>query len=261
MPKSSSSAKIKKKSVSKVSNKPATKERRDSTSRIAVMLQSILAPNLPSPSTCLHPHPGTITIGSACSGWSSELFSLDRLGVKYTSCFACDNNPQVKALSQSLHKHHFWYDDATSLDFIASPTVDLFFAGFPCQPFSKAGANLGLTDDRGIVVLHLVRWLGLHKPKVFLFENVKGLWDQHKATLLLILELLCGLTCARGRKLYQVSWKILNCRLHGGLPQNRERLFIAGVRKDVLTSEMAWPEEAVLSFFRMATYNCRSPFV
>ncbi len=50
---------------------------------------------------------------------------------------------------------------------------------------------------------------------------------------------------ACGQKLYSVEWKVLNARKHGGLPQNRERLFIAGIQHQRQRGQMGWPAEVI----------------
>ena len=55
------------------------------------------------------------------------------------------------------------------------PNCDVITAGFPCQPFSNAGSRKGINDSRGMLYLECLRIIKAKMPKVFLFENVKGL--------------------------------------------------------------------------------------
>ena len=71
-----------------------------------------------------------LTVGSACSGWCSELIALQRMGRSVTCCFACDCDPHAKAICTRTHNHCRWYDDVTSDAFLSAPYVDLFFSGF-----------------------------------------------------------------------------------------------------------------------------------
>lgn len=198
-----------------------------------------LEPSVPRlPTECKYRHSG-ITVGSACSGWCSELFALESMKVPFTSCFCCDTDPHVATLLPHLHDHHLFISDVTSDDFFnRAPNVDFFMAGFPCQSFSPAGQGRGARDPRGSIVFFIIRWLELRRPRCFLLENVEGLYTRHPNVLLLILEMLGA------KNLYKVSWKVLNARKHSGLPQNRSRLFIAGVRADAERSQMKWPGEA-----------------
>jgi DNA-cytosine methyltransferase len=197
--------------------------------------------------TCLDPHPG-FSVASACSGWSSEIFALSSMNARFTSCFGCDNDPVAKMLNVATHNHHKWYDDCTHEDFQASPGADLFFAGFPCQTFSLAGSGNGFYDDqgRGVIVMYLIKWISNHLPKAFVLENVVGLLTLHYATFLLIIELLMTIKNKNGKPAYTITWKLMNCRLHGFIPQNRKRIFITGIRTDLAQHDMRWPREARL---------------
>ncbi|MGB0930077.1 MAG: DNA cytosine methyltransferase [Chitinophagales bacterium] len=101
------------------------------------------------------------------------------------------------------------------------PDHDILLAGFPCQPFSIAGKQLGFADTRGTLFFNIEAILAAKKPKAFLLENVKRLRTHDKGrTLGVILEKLKGLG-------YTVYHKVLNT-LDYGLPQKRERIYIIG---------------------------------
>ncbi|ADQ85191.1 DNA cytosine methyltransferase [Methylovorus sp. MP688] len=103
------------------------------------------------------------------------------------------------------------------------PDHDLLTAGFPCQPFSSAGKKEGIRDPRGTLFQSIVKTLDKNKPKYFILENVKRLLSmengEHFATILQELSTLG----------YCVEWRLINA-IHFGLPQNRQRLFITGIR-------------------------------
>jgi DNA (cytosine-5)-methyltransferase 1 len=104
------------------------------------------------------------------------------------------------------------------------PPHDLLTAGFPCQPFSSAGKKNGVRDPRGTLFQTVVDALKAHHPRYFVLENVKRLLSMedglHFAT---ILSSLAELN-------YEIEWRLINA-MHLGLPQNRQRVFIVGVRK------------------------------
>lgn len=105
------------------------------------------------------------------------------------------------------------------------PDHDLLVGGFPCQPFSHAGLRQGFEDTRGTLFFEIQRILEDKQPKVLLLENVRGLKGHDGGnTLKRILEIL--------EVHYFVSTRIFNSR-HFGLPQNRARIYICGVRKDL----------------------------
>lgn len=74
-------------------------------------------------------------------------------------------------------------------------------------------------------------------------ENVKGLLDRHPQTLLNIIRALQGILDAKGHRYYQkVGYKILNSLTHGGLPQNRPRIYIVALRVRAKLELPLWPQ-------------------
>jgi len=215
------------------------KEKKKTANVKAIVTQAILAASL---SPQILENPKAFTIGSACSGWCSELFACHRLQLPYIPVFACDINAHCKKVAQDTWGHAFWYDNCCSQDFLDSPYVDVFLAGFPCQPWSRAGKGEGERDGkgRGSIVWFLICWIAAHLPRVFILENVKGILDpKHCELFLQVLEELKKLK-KDGRDAYYLSWRMLNA-LDYGTPQNRERVMICGIRSDDGAREMAWP--------------------
>lgn len=100
---------------------------------------------------------------------------------------------------------------------------DLLLAGFPCQPFSYAGKRKGFGDTRGTLFFEVERILGLYHPKAFLLENVRGLYTHDSGrTFETIINKLHGL----GYGTYDM---LLNSS-DFGVPQNRVRLYILGIK-------------------------------
>ena len=112
-----------------------------------------------------------------------------------------------------------------------APKVDLFTAGFPCQPFSVAGLGNGLEDCRSQPLLACLAYIRRVRPRVAIMENVKGLVTRHGSLLIYILEQIKELTDASGNQDYSCFWKILDSRLYGGVPQHRERVWIVMIRR------------------------------
>lgn len=104
--------------------------------------------------------------------------------------------------------------------------LDLLSGGAPCQSFSYAGKRLGLNDIRGTMFYHYATFLHKLQPKMFLFENVKGLLTHDKGktykTILNIFE----------DEGYEIIYKVLNAWDYN-VPQKRERLITIGIRKDL----------------------------
>ena len=117
------------------------------------------------------------------------------------------------------------------------PNHDILTAGFPCQSFSIAGKKAGFDDTRGTMFFEVARIIKYHQPKVIFLENVKGLVIHDKGrTLATILDVL------RNELNYYVPEpKIMNAK-DFGVPQNRERIFIVGFRKDIDASFFEYPK-------------------
>jgi len=125
------------------------------------------------------------------------------------------------AVYQSHFPNHTNYGDITSIDADALPDFDLLVGGFPCQAFSIAGKRGGFTDTRGTLFFDLARILKAKRPRLCMFENVKGLLSHDEGrTFATIISALDELG-------YDVQWQVLNSKNHG-VPQNRERVFIVG---------------------------------
>ena len=123
------------------------------------------------------PKHNTIKVFEAFAGYGGASYGLKRSGLKYKVVamsefdrFASDllslNFPKIKN-----------FGDITKIDPSKLPDFDLFTGGFPCQPFSSAGLQLGEEDKygRGTLFYDIFRILKIKRPKYVLLENVKGL--------------------------------------------------------------------------------------
>jgi DNA (cytosine-5)-methyltransferase 1 len=105
------------------------------------------------------------------------------------------------------------------------PDHELLTAGFPCQPFSKAGKKMGIDDYRGTLFETIVTILQKKNPQYFLLENVNSLLFMNNGNhFRTILSALSSLD-------YKIEWRVFNAASFG-LPQHRERVIILG-SKDV----------------------------
>lgn len=121
-------------------------------------------------------------------------------------------------------------------------TIDLLVGGSPCQSFSSVGAKCGLDDTRGTLFFDFARIISECKPKVFIYENVKGLvtHDEGK-TLATMMHVLSNLN-------YEIiPPQILNASDYN-VPQTRRRLFIVGFRNDIKHSQFDFPEKQELLY-------------
>ncbi len=131
--------------------------------------------------------------------------------------------------------------------------VDLFVGGSPCQSFSLVGKQRGLEDTRGTLFYEYARLIKECNPKVFIYENVRAiLSNDNGKTWETMKEVFNSLGY---RVFYSINGKpsVLNAKNYG-IPQNRERMFVVGFRKDLLLSrEFEFPQPIKLEH-NMAYY-------
>ena len=131
-------------------------------------------------------------------------------------------------------------EDITKLRTKDLPKFDILLAGFPCQAFSVAGYRKGFEDEkgRGNLFFDIARILKDLKPTGFMLENVKNLKTHDKKnTFKVISETLRALG-------YDFDAKIMNTMEYGNVPQNRERIYIVGFRKDLdIFKNFTWPNK------------------
>src|SRR5690606_1567059 len=114
---------------------------------------------------------------------------------------------------------------------------DVLCAGFPCQAFSIAGKRGGFEDTRGTLFFEVAKIIKEKQPKAIFLENVKGLRNHNKGkTLTTILNVL------RNDLGYFVPQPQILHAKDFGVPQNRERIFIVGFRKDLEIKEFLYPK-------------------
>lgn len=133
------------------------------------------------------------------------------------------------------------------------PEFDVLLAGFPCQPFSLAGVSKknslgrahGFADEKqGNLFFDIERIIRHHRPAAFLLENVKHLQRHDKGRTFEVIR-----RTLEDDLGYAIDWRIVSS--HPWVPQKRERIFIAGFRKDVgfsfddfdrmIPKEQNWP--------------------
>lgn len=119
------------------------------------------------------------------------------------------------------------------------PDFDLLTGGFPCQPFSMMGRQLGIKDQRGNLLYSVVKILEIKKPKYFLLENVRNLFNHDKFKTYRAFK----------KKLeesgYLVKEDIFNTS-DFGLPQHRRRLYIFGQRTDISNNLLEFSSESII---------------
>lgn len=112
--------------------------------------------------------------------------------------------------------------------------VDIVVGGSPCQAFSIAGNRLGFDDTRGTMFFYYANAIKQTQPDYFMFENVKGLLSHDKGT---TIKTILSTFDEIG---YAVDFDVFNSKYYG-VPQNRERIFIVGKRKDLADDNLQIP--------------------
>lgn len=166
-------------------------------------------------------------VASVFSGIGSFEHSLKRNNISHKILFACDNDKFCKKNYNSNYEVEKWYDDIKDIDGNGyKDQIDLLVGGCPCQAFSMAGLRKGLKDSRGQLLLDYINLIKTSQPKVFIFENVKGLLnhDKGKTFKWLLKEFQkCG---------YKIEHKVISAK-EIGFPQSRQRIFVIGYKKDL----------------------------
>jgi len=170
-----------------------------------------------------------LKVGTLFSGIGAFEHALDRLSIKHKIVFACDIDSYVKKSYFENYKIHedVWYDDVLKLDAskYINENIDIIVGGSPCQSFSFVGKQKGLEDDRGNLIFEFIRVIKECNPKMFIFENVKGLTTHESGkTFDYVLSKFNELD-------YNISYSVLKATDYG-IPQSRQRLFLIGINKN-----------------------------
>jgi DNA (cytosine-5)-methyltransferase 1 len=181
-----------------------------------------------------------IKVGSDFSGVGAFDQALMRLGIDYETVFACDMDKYARQTFIHNYGEPKYYPVNVYNREIPSESLDIYMTSPPCQAFSLAGKRLGKDDKRGILFFNSHEFIKDNKPRYFIFENVKGLLsDDNGNTFQEWINMLGGKSVNGVPVLfpyedsapYHVYWKVLNAKKYG-VPQNRERVFIIGIRDD-----------------------------
>jgi len=207
-----------------------------------------------------------IRLATVFSGIGAIEQALYKMNIDYEVIFACDNGERelkmsydeiedackgfsyeqkqkyVNDLYDATGKENFvkqsycanydiqdnsWYEDIRFVDGNKyKKEVDFFVGGSPCQSFSISGKRRGLEDTRGTLFYDFARLVKEIEPRVFIYENVPGMLSHDGGnTWKIISETFDELG---------YSWKLfkLNAKNYG-IPQNRTRIYVVGIRNDL----------------------------
>jgi len=187
----------------------------------------------------------SINIGGQFSGVGAFDYALKRLSIDYNNIYQAEWDKFARQTYLHNHSEPVYYiqdvnDTPTEEITEKYGSLDIAMFSPPCQSFSLAGKRLGKNDKRGILFFNSLEFIDKNKPRFFIFENVKGLLsDNGGKTFSEWVNLLGGKTINGNTSLfpyadsvpYHLYWKVLNAK-HHGVPQNRERVFLVGIRDD-----------------------------
>jgi DNA (cytosine-5)-methyltransferase 1 len=140
------------------------------------------------------------------------------------------------------YKHNFGSDyiicgDIRKIKTETIPDFDILTAGFPCQPFSVRGKQLGFKDPRGNLFFEITRIIDKKRPQVVFLENVANLTEHDEGRTFLVLY------NSLAQFGYCVKYKILDANAYGGIPQKRERIFIVAFLDYEVCNRFKFPKE------------------
>lgn len=223
-----------------------------------------------------------IRLATVFSGIGAIESALDYLNEEYDIVFACDNGErelkksydeidkyvegkneeEIQKIINNLYKEtgkenfvkqsyfanyrikdNQWYEDIKYLNGnLFRNQIDLFVGGSPCQSFSVNGKRAGLNDIRGTLFYEYCRIIDESRPKVFIYENVRGMINHDKGNTWRIVKDIFN-QLDYDIYIHQTNGKedpILNSKDYG-IPQNRQRLYVVGFRRDLNIHNFEFP--------------------
>lgn len=125
----------------------------------------------------------------------------------------------------------------------ADAGIDLLVGGSPCQAFSAVGAQYGLSDTRGTLFYEFARVIKETQPRVFIYENVRGLTTHDNGHTWEVMK-----SVFKDDLNYRISEpQILNASDYG-IPQSRRRIFVIGIREDIECGDFVYPKPVPLKY-------------
>ena len=183
-----------------------------------------------------------IRVGSLFSGIGAPEQALKKLKLNHEIMFAGDIDKFVKKSYFANYDidESKWHDDVKNFNASSfKGKIDILTGGAPCQPFSQIGKRKGLMDTRGTLFHEFKRIVEEAQPKLFIFENVKGiLTHDNRRTWETIKNYFENMN-------YHIFYSILDSKNYG-IPQQRQRVFLLGFKDRLENFE--FPAEIPLEY-------------
>ena len=193
----------------------------------------------------------TIKVFTAFSGYDSQMMALNRVaeGHKGEIIFELVGWSEIDKYAIKAHDLIFPkykdrnYGDISQIDWNKVPDFDLFTYSSPCQDWSNAGLQRGGQEGSGTrssLLWECRKAIITKRPKYLLLENVKALVSKK---FIPYFNRWCYELEEYG---YYNYWRVMNAKDYG-VPQNRERVFLLSIRKDIDNSDFIFPKEFELT--------------
>jgi DNA (cytosine-5)-methyltransferase 1 len=166
-----------------------------------------------------------------CAGAGGQALGLEQAGFDHQSLIEIE---PMACATLRINRPHWNVTEGDLREFSANHYrgIDLLAGGVPCPPFSKAGKQLGNTDERDLFPAAL-RLVAECQPRAVMLENVRGLldavFDEYRANIIRELN----------RMNYSAEWRLLNAS-DFGVPQLRPRVVVVALQRD-LSAYFSWP--------------------
>ena len=190
-----------------------------------------------------------LRVGTDCSGIEAPIQALKQLRIPFKHVWSSEIDTYcIESIKANYEPGRLYGDkesaypdgDMRQRNHRKLPDVDLYVCGFPCQSFSHAGKQKGLSDPRGNIIYACLDTIKAKKPRYFILENVKGILSTDKIDKKEkygeAWNIIWGMLEKLKKLGYSIDWKVMNTRDYG-IPQNRERVYIVGTMDGPYT----WP--------------------
>lgn len=180
-----------------------------------------------------------LTVGSMFAGIGGICWAFKENGCKLIWANEIDKHA-CKTYRLNFGDEYLVEGDIQNIDVKSIPKFDILTAGFPCQTFSSVGLLQGFDDPRGNLFFETARVINKVKPKVVFLENVANLVKHDEGR---TFEIICK--TLEDLK-YHVTWQVMNAKEYGGVPQQRNRIYIVAFRNKKIMNRFKFPDKIPL---------------
>ena len=180
-----------------------------------------------------------LTVGSMLAGIGGICWAFKENGCKLIWANEIDKHA-CKTYRLNFGDEYLVEGDIQNIDVKSIPKFDILTAGFPCQTFSAVGLLQGFDDPRGNLFFETARVINKVKPKVVFLENVANLVKHDEGR---TFEIICK--TLEDLK-YHVTWQVMNAKEYGGVPQQRNRIYIVAFRNKKIMNRFKFPDKIPL---------------